>query len=48
MAHVHIKTNAQAHARPKTVASAKGKAVSGQPHIAARAVGKLSYNKKAC
>lgn len=48
MAHVYIKTNQQAHARPKTVASAKGSAQSGQPHIVKRAVGKLGNNKKAC
>ena len=48
MAHVVIKSNAQAHARPKTVATAKGVAKTGQPHIAKRAVGALGNNKKVC
>lgn len=44
MAHVVIKNNDQP--KKTTVATAKGTASSGQPHLTKHAVGKLGSNKK--
>lgn len=44
MAHVVIKNNKQAAARPRTQATAKGKITSGAPHIAKHHVNSMKMN----